>query len=91
MAADLSARMGVLESAQARLIRDTVAGFGLPIAPPKVDAMRMAELMGMDKKVLDGRLRLILARRIGEAYVTDDIDPAALLATLNAAEALCDG
>ena len=91
MAADLSVRMGVLEPAQARLIRDTVAGFGLPIVPPQVDAMRMAELMGMDKKVLDGRLRLVLARRIGEAYVTEDIDPAALLATLNASEALCNG
>lgn len=30
-------------------------------------------LMGQDKKVVDGRLRFILARGIGEAFVADDV------------------
>jgi 3-dehydroquinate synthase len=30
--------------------------------------------MGQDKKVVDGRLRFILARGIGEAFVADGVD-----------------
>ena len=39
--------------------------------------------MGQDKKVVDGRLRFVLARDIGQAFVSDDVtrpDLAALLA-----------
>ena len=51
----------------------------------------MLEAMGMDKKVIDGRLRLILARRIGEAFVTDLVDAASLQQTLEAGQTLCQG
>jgi 3-dehydroquinate synthase len=34
--------------------------------------------MAQDKKVVDGRLRFILARGIGEAFVADGVDPAAV-------------
>lgn len=36
----------------------------------------LMDAMRQDKKVQDGRLRLILLRRIGTAYVTADVDPA---------------
>jgi 3-dehydroquinate synthase len=41
--------------------------------------------MAVDKKVKEGRLRLVLLRGIGEAVVTDAFDPALLRATLEAA------
>jgi 3-dehydroquinate synthase len=41
--------------------------------------------MGMDKKVEAGRLRLILLRSIGEAYVTADFPPHELRKVLEAA------
>jgi 3-dehydroquinate synthase len=40
--------------------------------------------MRIDKKVLGGRLRLVLLRRIGEAFVTADYPAAALARTLEA-------
>jgi 3-dehydroquinate synthase len=40
--------------------------------------------MALDKKVLAGRLRLVLLRRLGEAVVSADYDPAALEAVLAA-------
>jgi 3-dehydroquinate synthase len=43
--------------------------------------------MSVDKKVLDGHLRLVLLRGIGQAVVTDEFDPAALRATLDGASA----
>ena len=42
----------------------------------------MLDVMGMDKKALEGKLRLVLAHRIGEVLITDQIDRSALLATL---------
>ncbi|WP_295387680.1 3-dehydroquinate synthase [uncultured Thiodictyon sp.] len=83
MAADLSARLGWLSAADLQRTRDLIERAGLPIAaPPELSAERLLELMAVDKKVLDGRLRLVLLRGIGSALVTDQFDPAHLRATL---------
>jgi len=42
--------------------------------------------MGQDKKVQDGRLTFILARAIGEAFITREVDPNALRALLQERE-----
>ncbi len=60
-----------------------LASVGLPTALSQVsgdipDAAGLVELMGQDKKVTRGALTLILAHRIGEAYVAPDIDRAML-------------
>ncbi|MEE4381656.1 MAG: hypothetical protein V2J02_06640, partial [Pseudomonadales bacterium] len=47
--------------------------------------------MAVDKKVVDGRLRLILLEALGHAVVTDDVDEASLRRTLIAGNALCRG
>ena len=49
------------------------------------DAEGLLALMAQDKKVVDGKLRFILARGIGEAFVADDIDPVAVRAVLDEA------
>ena len=89
MAADYSARAGLLGAADARRVKDLVAAFDLPVTAPGLQAHAMRAAMGMDKKVVDGTLRLVLARRLGEAFVSDDIDAAMLDETLTAGEALC--
>lgn len=38
--------------------------------------------MAQDKKVVDGRLRFVLARGIGEAFVADDVPGDAVLRLL---------
>ncbi len=91
MAADLSWRLGLLSQAEAQRIKALIAATdGLPVCPPKLDATAMLEAMGMDKKVTDGRLRLVLARGIGQALVSDQVDQALLLQTLGAYEKLCE-
>jgi len=47
-----------------------------------VSPAALLEHMRIDKKVLQGRLRLVLLRRIGEAFVTADYPQAALHSTL---------
>ena len=46
------------------------------------DADRLMDLIAQDKKVKRGKLTFILARGIGEAFVADDVDPAAVRAFL---------
>jgi 3-dehydroquinate synthase len=53
-----------------------------------VEPAELLEHMRIDKKVLGGRLRLVLLRRIGAAFVTGDYPQAALARTL---AAHCDG
>ena len=42
--------------------------------------------MGQDKKVVDGKLTFILARGIGEAFITRDVDATPLRALLSERE-----
>jgi 3-dehydroquinate synthase len=82
MAADLSARLGWLGHADVERVRNLLQRAGLPIAAPRIGAARGLELMGMDKKVLAGRIRLVLLRRLGEGVVAGDYPAEALQATL---------
>jgi len=73
MAADFSARLGWLAPADVDDLRALLARAGLPVAPPSdMGVEQFLDLMAVDKKVLDGQLRLVLLRAIGEAVVTAD-------------------
>ena len=83
MAADLSRRLQWLSAADATRIEKLIRHARLPVrAPGALSPGRFLELMAVDKKVLDGRLRLVLLRRLGEAVVTDDYPRAELEGTL---------
>ena len=86
MAADLSARLGWLAAAEVDALRTMLLRARLPADPPPAMTVdQFLALMAVDKKVLDGQLRLVLLRRIGEALVTADFPLAELRATLDAA------
>ena len=82
LAAELSARMGLLAPADVARVRKVLAAAGCPVTAPKMTPERYLELMGHDKKVEAGRLRLVLLRRLGEAFVTADFPHAKLLEVL---------
>jgi 3-dehydroquinate synthase len=84
VAADLSHRLGWIEQADVVRLRRLLERTGLPVAAPAIGAGPALRLMGMDKKVLDGRIRLVLLRRVGEAVVSADYPAEALQATLQA-------
>ena len=84
IAADLSARIGWLARADVDRVHMLLARCGLPTQAPKIGAARALELIGMDKKVSDGRVRLVLLRNLGAAVVTADCPPDALAAVLSA-------
>jgi 3-dehydroquinate synthase len=83
MAADLSRRLGWLTAAETARIEKLIRRARLPVrAPGSLSPARFLELMAVDKKVLDGRLRLVLLKHLGEAVVTDACPRAELEATL---------
>ncbi|GIX22437.1 MAG: 3-dehydroquinate synthase [Gammaproteobacteria bacterium] len=85
LAAGYSRHLGWIDDETVARIRRLIAAAGLPTEPPP--DMRAADFMRRfvhDKKVLDGRLRLVLLHGIGRAAVHDDFDPADLEAWLRA-------
>ncbi|MGA7981698.1 MAG: 3-dehydroquinate synthase [Chromatiaceae bacterium] len=86
MAADLSHRLGWLDSGSVARIRALLRSARLPIEPPAgLSPQTVRNLMAVDKKVLAGRLRLVLLRGIGHAVVTSEFTPEALDAALEGA------
>jgi 3-dehydroquinate synthase len=84
IAADMSARMGMLSAAEVQRVRDLLARIGLPVEPPRFGAQRALEYMSVDKKVKSGRIRLVLLERLGAARFTADYADDALHSTLAA-------
>jgi 3-dehydroquinate synthase len=86
MAADLSARHGWLNTDAVRRTEQLLQQAKLPTtAPGEMDESRFMELMAIDKKVIDGSLRLVLLKGIGDATVTGDFKPDLLGETLRSA------
>ncbi len=83
MAARLSQRLGGIGSFDVERIEMLIARARLPtLPPPQLDAARFLDLMAVDKKVKDGRVRLVLLKGIGASVVSGDYDTAQLRACL---------
>jgi 3-dehydroquinate synthase len=82
MAADLSQRMGWLSAAEVARIHALLTKARLPLDAPKLGVDKYLELMQMDKKVADGKIRLVLQQGIGKSVITSDYDADILRATL---------
>ena len=87
LAARLSRRLGFLDDASARRAIALIEKAGLPVKAPELGLERYLELMGHDKKVEGGRIRFVLLKRIGEAFVSDQVPREALAELLGAARA----
>jgi 3-dehydroquinate synthase len=84
MAADLSRRLNWLSPIEVNRVLKLLEQAGLPLhAPREMDKKRFIELMAVDKKVINGRLRLVLLRQLGQAIVTNDFEPNLLEATID--------
>lgn len=78
LAFELSARMGLCSQECPSRVRAHLKDMGMKtdlgdIPGNLPDAEGLLDLMGQDKKVVQGQLRFILARGIGEAFVTGDV------------------
>ncbi len=83
MAADLSQRLGWLSQADVDRTRTLLLAANLPVdAPQGMTPEEFISLMSVDKKVIDGQLRLVLLKSLGQGIVTDQFAPELLQQTL---------
>lgn len=85
LAVDLSRRMGFLSHAEVERIVALISRAGLPARAPDLGPQRYLALMGLDKKVVGGKPRFILLRKIGLAEICSDVPESLLLETLGGA------
>lgn len=71
MAAELSRILGWIDMADVHRIEAVFKRAGLPVFGPPMNPERYLELMQHDKKVLDGKLRLVLLGGVGRAVVSE--------------------
>jgi 3-dehydroquinate synthase len=74
MAADLSARLGLIDAAYAARIARIVQRAGLPVVGPLLGAERYLELMRVDKKAEAGAIRFVVIEAPGRAAVRNADD-----------------
>jgi 3-dehydroquinate synthase len=84
LAADLSARLGLLPEADVGRVADLVRRAGLPVIAPALGAARFLELMAVDKKVEAGSIRFVVLEAIGKASLRNRVPEPALEATFAA-------
>ncbi len=80
LAFETSARLGLCPQEEPSRVRAHLKAMGMKtdlrdIPGDLPDADGFLALMAQDKKVIDGQLRFILARGIGQAFVAEDVDP----------------
>jgi len=74
MAADLSMRMGWIDQADLDRVKDIIERAQLPVTCPAIPLTEFLAYMSHDKKVLNGQLRLVLLKRLGQAIICKDFD-----------------
>jgi len=84
LAFDLSAELGICPPESVARVRRHYKAVGLPTAISQIGNGRrftpaaLLQHMGKDKKVRDGRITLILAHDIGDAFISRDVERATL-------------
>ncbi len=83
LAADLSQRMGWLNSKEVARIHALLTASSLPLQAPNLGVQKYLDLMAGDKKVENSKIRLVLQQGIGKAVITGDYDANKLKETLS--------
>ncbi len=74
MAADLSQRMGWISAEDVERTKNIISRANLPIVCPQIPLDQFLAYMAHDKKVLNGQLRLVLMKQLGQAIITKEFD-----------------
>lgn len=94
LAFELSSRLGLCSQEDPSRVRAHLKAMGMKtdlsdIAGDLPNADHLVYLMAQDKKVVDGQLRFILAKGIGQAFVTSDVPREAVHKVLEDALSAC--
>ena len=72
IASDFSQRLGWIDQSELSRVRALLQRAGLTRSAPQIGARRALEFMGLDKKVRNDRIRLVLLKPLGTAVLAAD-------------------
>ena len=90
-AGEIACREGLWPEAERRRQDALLARLGVPGGLAAVDTERILVCAYADKKRVDGRLRFVLGRRIGEVEVVEGITDATVRSAIEYAQRFCEG
>lgn len=83
----MAATMSDIGDDELARLKMLVEAAGLPVSPPDIDAETLLDAMRLDKKVKSKRIRLVLLRSLGDAFISDTYEDASLERALAGARA----
>jgi 3-dehydroquinate synthase len=87
MAFNLSVELGICSQNDLDKVKCHLRNTNLPVSVKDLrddwDSQQLLQYMKQDKKVKDGKMVFILAKAIGESFVTKDVDEASVLSLLD--------
>ena len=73
--ARISNKLGILDKNDVIRLTGVIAGAGLPTEIPGLQLEKLIQAMKHDKKILQGKIRFVLPKTIGDVFVTDEVNP----------------
>ena len=73
--ARISNKLGIIDKNEVNRLKELITRAGLPTEPPPLELEKIVQAMKHDKKILQGKIRFVLPRTIGEVFVTDEVSP----------------
>ncbi len=71
--AGISSRLGMLSEEELNRLKEVLEKAGLPTHIPALNPGELIEAMKHDKKIVQGKIKFVLPKRIGEAIITDEV------------------
>lgn len=70
----LSCELGLISRDDVSRVVKLLSVFNLPVRPPVIEVDTALNLMGHDKKVQSGKIRLVLLKSLGQGFVTAEFE-----------------
>jgi 3-dehydroquinate synthase len=72
--AKIARSMGIFEKYELEALENLLSDAGLSTEIPAMNTDKILQAIKHDKKTVDGKIRFILPRNIGDVYITDQVD-----------------
>ena len=73
--ARISNRLGILDKNELVRLKGVIARAGLPTEMPSLQPEGLIQAMKHDKKIMQGKIRFVLPKSIGNVFITDEVSP----------------
>ena len=73
--AKISNKLGILDKNEVNRLKEVITRAGLPTQIPSIQLEGLIQAIKHDKKILQGKIRFVLPKTIGEVFITDEVNP----------------